>query len=312
MDKIPEQPLSTEEKFQLISLIRDKPAIWDAPQGGPRKSRQDEFNSVAEEMSKEYQRIFTAESIRSAWRVLNICFHRERRKAVSKWQYFQEMTFLSNTNNTPKQKRSIDGNPKKKKRVKKEDLTEENENNKNEGFDILKTLGDLNGGNLTTDENPSNLTIRDNEFGNNGGENNNNFNTDEDSGNEGLQIIEDIEADKTEETGKTEELPVNNNDDNNTKSVATAIIHETPNKTIDTAKTCITNILEDMNEDDSLLLGKMVVCTHRALKAEGMECEAVGLEKSILPLFLDELLINYKQMRAEAVKKTSGGVCKDE
>jgi len=39
--------------------------------------------------------------------------------------------------------------------------------------------------------------------------------------------------------------------------------------------------LEDTTEDDSLLLGKMVVCTHRILKSEGMDCEAIGLEKSV-------------------------------
>jgi len=92
------------------------------------------------------------------------------------------MAFLNNTN-TPKQK-SIDEKPKKRRRVKKEEMSEETENNnKNEGFDLINSLIDLNEGNLTTDDSPSDLTMLDAEFGNNGGENNIN---DEDSGNEGF------------------------------------------------------------------------------------------------------------------------------
>uniref|UniRef100_A0A914NVK6 Uncharacterized protein n=1 Tax=Meloidogyne incognita TaxID=6306 RepID=A0A914NVK6_MELIC len=196
-------------------------------------------------------------------------------------------------------------------RVKKEEMSEETENNnKNEGFDLINSLIDLNEGNLTTDDSPSDLTMLDAEFGNNGGENNIN---DEDSGNEGLQIIQDAES---AENLVEEQQSINNtNNDDNTKnnnndankSVATAIIHETPNKTIDTTKTFTninetnTTILEDTTEDDSLLLGKMVVCTHRILKSEGMDCEAIGLEKSVY-----DLLINYKQMRAEYAKKIKG------
>ncbi|CAK5103399.1 unnamed protein product [Meloidogyne enterolobii] len=223
------------------------------------------------------------------------------------------MAFLNNTN-TQKQKRSLDEKPKRKKRAKKEEMTEETENNKNEGFDLINSLIDLNEGNLTTDDSPSDLTMLDAEFGNNGGENNL-INNNEDSGNEGLQIIEDAES---AENVIEEQQPVNNtNNDENTKnsnnedakSIATAIIHETPNKTIDTAKTftaindttTTTTILEDTTEDDSLLLGKMVVCTHRILKSEGMDCEAIGLEKSVY-----DLLINYKQMRAEYAKKIKG------
>ncbi|CAK5106039.1 unnamed protein product [Meloidogyne enterolobii] len=224
------------------------------------------------------------------------------------------MAFLNNTN-TQKHKRSLDEKPKRKKRAKKEMTEEPENNNKNEGFDLINSLIDLNEGNLTTDDSPSDLTMLDAEFGNNiGGENL--VNNDEDSGNEGLQIIEDAES---AENVIEEQQPVNNNtnNDENTKnnnnedankSVATAIIHETPNKTIDTTKTftsindtTTTTILEDPTEDDSLLLGKMVVCTHRILKSEGMDCEAIGLEKSVY-----ELLINYKQMRAEYAKKIKG------
>uniref|UniRef100_A0A915LJY6 Uncharacterized protein n=1 Tax=Meloidogyne javanica TaxID=6303 RepID=A0A915LJY6_MELJA len=177
-------------------------------------------------------------------------------------------------------------------------MTEETENNKNEGFDLINSLIDLNEGNLTTDDSPSDLTMLDAEFGNNGGENL--INNEEDSGNEGLQIIEDAE------NLVEQQQPVNNDTNNgDTKSVATAIIHETPNKTTDTTKvfTAIdtSTILEDTTEDDSLLLGKMVVCTHRILKSEGMDCEAIGLEKSVY-----DLLINYKQMRAEYAKKIKG------
>lgn len=49
--------ISDQEKFHLISLIRNKPAIWDPSQG--RKNRIDEFYSIAEEMTKEYQREFS-------------------------------------------------------------------------------------------------------------------------------------------------------------------------------------------------------------------------------------------------------------
>uniref|UniRef100_A0A915MJ44 MADF domain-containing protein n=1 Tax=Meloidogyne javanica TaxID=6303 RepID=A0A915MJ44_MELJA len=249
------QPLSDKEKFHLISLIRDKPTIWDSSHGLSWKNKHDEFNSLVDDMSKAFQREFTVTSLRNSWRILNICFCRERRKPDSKWKFFQEMAFLNNTN-TPKQK-SLDEKPKKRRRVKKEEMSEETENNnKNEGFDLINSLIDLNEGNLTTDDSPSDLTMLDAEFGNNGGENNLN---DEDSGNE------------------------------DTTKVFTAIN--------DTTST----ILEDTTEDDSLLLGKMVVCTHRILKSEGMDCEAIGLEKSVY-----DLLINYKQMRAEYAKKIKG------
>uniref|UniRef100_A0A914KYE6 MADF domain-containing protein n=1 Tax=Meloidogyne incognita TaxID=6306 RepID=A0A914KYE6_MELIC len=303
------QPLSDKEKFYLISLIRDKPTIWDSSHGLSWKNKHDEFNSLVDDMSKAFKREFTVTSLRNSWRILNICFCRERRKPDSKWKFFQEMAFLNNTN-TPKQK-SIDEKPKKRRRVKKEEMSEETENNnKNEGFDLINSLIDLNEGNLTTDDSPSDLTMLDAEFGNNGGENNIN---DEDSGNEGLQIIQDAESAENlveeqqsiNNTNNGDNTKNNNNDAN--KSVATAIIHETPNKTIDTTKTFTninetnTTILEDTTEDDSLLLGKMVVCTHRILKSEGMDCEAIGLEKSVY-----DLLINYKQMRAEYAKKIKG------
>nr|CAD2166734.1 unnamed protein product [Meloidogyne enterolobii] len=304
------QPLSDKEKFHLISLIRDKPTIWDSSHGLSWKNKHDEFNSLVDDMSKALKREFTVTSLRNSWRILNVCFRRERRKSDSKWKFLQEMAFLNNTN-TQKQKRSLDEKPKRKKRAKKEMTEEPENNNKNEGFDLINSLIDLNEGNLTTDDSPSDLTMLDAEFGNNGGENNL-INNDEDSGNEGLQIIEDAES---AENVIEEQQPVNNNtnNDENTKnnnndankSVATAIIHETPNKTIDTTKTFTaidtSTILEDTTEDDSLLLGKMVVCTHRILKSEGMDCEAIGLEKSVY-----ELLINYKQMRAEYAKKIKG------
>ena len=53
------QPLSDKEKFYLISLIRDKPTIWDSSHGLSWKNKHDEFNSLVDDMSKAFKREFT-------------------------------------------------------------------------------------------------------------------------------------------------------------------------------------------------------------------------------------------------------------
>ena len=58
------QPLSDKEKFYLISLIRDKPTIWDSSHGLSWKNKHDEFNSLVDDMSKALKREFTGFSLK--------------------------------------------------------------------------------------------------------------------------------------------------------------------------------------------------------------------------------------------------------
>lgn len=77
------------------------------------------------------------------------------------------MSFLSNTNNAQKRKVVNENTTKSgKKKVKKEELSIK-ENKNEEEFGLLNPLVvNFNDGNLTTDENDSNLTMLDDEFEN--------------------------------------------------------------------------------------------------------------------------------------------------
>ena len=46
-----------------------------------------------------------AEALRNAWRVIQICFYRERRKSGSKWRYLERLEFLGNLSQKSPKKR---------------------------------------------------------------------------------------------------------------------------------------------------------------------------------------------------------------